>query len=525
MHQRPRYFSIILFIALCTFVETSLGSYSESSGGFASYYYTDGGGMAADSANNILFMDGETVLSTSFDPNDNEDLFRVYGWGPMVEGENREILSPIVEYRGVNPKADGYWSIRESSSFYSTQASWYNTGAQNVDFRNLNRPIELSDAYYTGPTTYAGQKWVRQGANLRDVYSTRILDKVGLSLVGDFDGDGLSDVIQITNEDYIITAFSGGDGEFYSVFFTPWSGYGTRLGAWVVSDVNGDGKDDLQHIWGSGDYINTWISKGDGTYSIKSFRPWPGYNTSIGLWTQGDINGDGKGDLQHIWSGEYLNTWISNGDGTYQIKSTQPWADYGSSLGEWGTGDVTGDGRDDLLHIWGGDYINTWISSGDGNYWIRPFRPWSGYGTGLGGWVMSDVNGDGRGDLQHIFGGDYINTWISRGDGSYRIKSFQPRPGYNTSMGLWTHGDFNGDGRGDLQHIWGGDFINTWISKGDGTYRIKSFRPWSGYSTAIGEYHIADYDGDGMDDILHLFGGDYPYYHLWTSNGDGTFYL
>ena len=97
MHQRPRYFSIILFFALCAFVETSLGSYSESSGDFASYYRTDGGRMAADSANNILFMDGETILSTSFDPKNNEDLFRVYDWGPVAETDNREILSALIE--------------------------------------------------------------------------------------------------------------------------------------------------------------------------------------------------------------------------------------------------------------------------------------------------------------------------------------------------------------------------------------------------------------------------------------------
>jgi hypothetical protein len=363
-----------------------------------------------------MFMDGETVMSTSLDPNDNSDVIRVYGWGPLAEPENRKMSLPGAEYRWQDPKVDGYWSIRESNMIYSPQASWDNLGAQEVALHDPGRTAGLTATIDPSQVMYPA------GSNMRTIYGAQILDGAGIDLIGDFDGDGRSDIFGITGEDYILTSFSRGDGEFYSVFFTPWYGYGTLLGAWVVSDVNGDGKDDLQHIWG-GDYINTWISRGDGTYQIKSFQPWPGYNTSMGSWTQGDVNGDGKGDLQHL------------------------------------------------------------------------------------------------------VGGEYINTWISKGDGTYLIKSFRPKPGYDTSLGLWTQGDVNGDGKGDLQHIWGGDFINTWISNGDGTYWIKSFRPWPGYDTAFGEFHVADYNGDGMDDILHLFGGYYPYYYLWTSNGDGTYYL
>jgi hypothetical protein len=530
MQQRLHYPLIILLFALCAFVEPAQCQFSDAGGEFVPAY---GAKMAIDYAANAqdsalvesMYMDGETVMSTSLEPRDSSDIFRVYGWGPQAGVDDGRTPFTAPEYLWFDPKVDGYWSIKESNTIYSTQASWYNLGAQEVALHDLSRPTGFPPAINPDPTMYPGYEGVKRGLNFRDIYGAQILDGAGVGLVGDFDGDGRSDIVEITREDSILTSFSGGDGEFYSVFFTPWSGYGTRLGAWVVSDVNRDGRDDLQHIWGGGDYINTWTSRGDGTYQIKSFRPWSGYNTSLGIWTQGDVNGDGRGDLLHLVSGEYINTWISRGDGTYEIKSFQPWSGYGTKLGQWGTADVNGDGRDDLLHIWGGDYINTWISRGDGTYLIKSFQPWPGYGASLGGWATADVNGDGRVDLQHIWGGDYINTWISRGDGTYQIKSFRPKPGYKTNLGLWTQGDVNGDGRGDLLHIWGGDFINTWISRGDGTYQIKSFRPWPGYVTAIGEFHIADYNGDGLDDILHLFGGYYPYYYLWTSNGDGTYYL
>ncbi|MEZ5095944.1 MAG: hypothetical protein R2731_07350 [Nocardioides sp.] len=45
------------------------------------------------------------------------------------------------------------------------------------------------------------------------------------------------------------------------------AGYGYTDGVWRVADVNRDGRDDLVHRWSQG--VNTWLSKGDGTYTVK----------------------------------------------------------------------------------------------------------------------------------------------------------------------------------------------------------------------------------------------------------------
>ena len=470
-----------------------------------------------------LFADGETVKSSSFDPNDHDDGFSVHGWGPLDDLENGKLTLAVVENRWENPKVDGYWSIKESDAIYNNQFYWPDLDVQTVALHNLGNTIGLGEVEDPNQVMYHEYLGVNRDLNIGDIYGAQSLYGAGLGLIGDFDGDGMSDIVEINGGDNIITSYSDGYGWFDPTIFTPWTGYNTGLGTWGVSDVNGDGKDDLQHIWG-GDYINTWISNGDGTYYMRSFQPWQGYATNLGSWATDDVNGDGKDDLQHIWGGDYLNTWISKGDGTYQMQSFQPWPGYVTSVGGWATADVNGDSKSDLQHIWGGDYVNTWISKGDGTYQMQSFQPWQGYATGHGVWDTGDVDGDGRSDLQHIWGGDYINTWISKGDGTYEMRSFQPWPGYATSPGSWLLGDINGDGKDDLQHIWGGDYFNTWISKGDGTYQMNSFQPWLGYDAAFGEFFTSDFDGDGMDDILHLFGGDYPYYYLWTSNGDGTFH-
>ena len=47
-----------------------------------------------------------------------------------------------------------------------------------------------------------------------------------------------------------------------------------------------------------------------------------------------DVNGDGKTDLVHRWS-QGVNTWISNGDGSYSLHTQQAQSGYGYTDGQW----------------------------------------------------------------------------------------------------------------------------------------------------------------------------------------------
>ena len=50
---------------------------------------------------------------------------------------------------------------------------------------------------------------------------------------------------------------------------------------WLAGDVSGDGRVDLIHIWDGG--INTLRSNGDGTYQMiaEGWKPRPNYNMLI----------------------------------------------------------------------------------------------------------------------------------------------------------------------------------------------------------------------------------------------------
>ena len=281
-------------------------------------------------------------------------------------------------------------------------------------------------------------------------------------------------------------------------------------------DVNGDGRIDVIHRWDLG--VNTWISNGDGTYQIRGFQAHAGYGYAQGVWLTADVNGDGKTDLIHRWD-LGVNTWISNGDGTYQIHGFQAHAGYGYAQGVWRIADVNGDGKTDLIHRWDLG-VNTWISNGDGTYQVHGFQAHAGYGYAQGVWLTADVNGDGKTDLIHRWDLG-VNTWISNGDGTYQIHGFQAHQGYGYAQGVWRIADVNGDGKTDLVHRW--DLgVNTWISNGDGTYQIHGFQAPAGYGYAEGVWLTADVNGDGKTDLIHRWDLGV---NTWISNGDGTYQI
>jgi hypothetical protein len=183
----------------------------------------------------------------------------------------------------------------------------------------------------------------------------------GVTLTGDFDGSGATDVALFGETDGVWWVLGSQGSSFDAV---AWADFSTSSGweARVVGDFNGDGRDDIAQFHPSNG--TWWISRSVGGSFTTEL--WADFFTSSG-WEApmvGDFNGDGRDDIAqfHPSNGTW---WISRSVGG--SFTTELWADFSTTSG-WEArvvGDFNGDGRDDIVQTHGTSGT-WWVSASTG---------------------------------------------------------------------------------------------------------------------------------------------------------------
>jgi len=212
-------------------------------------------------------------------------------------------------------------------------ASWYIAGFGDFDGDGK------SDILWRNGTTGANVIWKSGNA-----YTRQTLASVGLGwalVVGDFDGDGKSDIFWRN-----IGNFQDDPGTGADVIW-PSANFGLRRPvaavtnqSWTVSavgDFDGDGKTDLfWRNWSTG--ANT-IWKSADPYARQTT---PAVSTNWSVEVVGDFDGDGRDDLLWRYFGDASGRnviWKSGNAATRQDATPVPITDYGwtalTSVGTW----------------------------------------------------------------------------------------------------------------------------------------------------------------------------------------------
>ena len=311
--------------------------------------------------------------------------------------------------------------------------------------------------------------------------SARTFNYSDSAYVGDFDGDGLTDiVVEWNNNGYrqLLVYRSRGDGSFYEgvnlssnqLYISNTLSYSIH-----IADVNGDNKDDvIVHYQAAiGDrsavvYKGTSVSPYllDATIALTSSDT---YNSEEPVYT-GDFNGDGRADMLVHWvdiatDRRQLRVYLGNSDGTFSsgvnLSTTNTYIP--SSYPTYNlVADVDGDGKDDfivreknsastsVIHVYKGSSTSPYLIQ---HSILSTSVPYNDNDTVL----MGDINNDGTSDMVVDSVGSsgnrklYIYT-------AYIDGTFNSANTYNTSdfhdsnacsNGLFLD-DVNGDGRDDL---------------------------------------------------------------------------
>ncbi len=175
-----------------------------------------------------------------------------------------------------------------------------------------------------------------------------------LFYVGDFDGDGNSDIFRYksssTRKIEVVLSNSQNHFKHLSTWLIPSSQNGPW--EWHIGDFNGDGKDDLMGYQASTKNVHVWFSNGDdfqykNVWLIASSQYGPG----PWEWHIGDFNGDGKDDLMgYQASTKNVHVWfpyrVSNG---YNFQDKGVWLHNVDNYGHWYIGDFDANGKDDFM--------------------------------------------------------------------------------------------------------------------------------------------------------------------------------
>jgi len=269
-----------------------------------------------------------------------------------------------------------------------------------------------------------------------------------------------------------------------------------------------------------------------------------------------DFNGDGLTDLFVVnltdWSMPYFGMLRSTGTGFV------PEARYDLELPAWDdmrehdefyVGDFSGDGQDDLMVFngrdWSVPYFLMLRSTGTSLVYSRRYSETLPGGLKMGDhekFFVGDFNGDGREEVTSFNRTDWNQvhlmiftsdgTELHRKDRHYGSIPLAPYP-----WPAWTMRekdqlfvmDFNGDGRSDLSFFNGIDWETEYMGIFGCTAnaKIALIQRYEGLIPGWNmrrsdRYHVADVDGDGDDDLVVYNAADWPTQYLGILESDGA---
>ena len=300
----------------------------------------------------------------------------------------------------------------------------------------------------------------------------------------DFNGDGRDDILwRFAWPDYQVHTWQAGDGATFTDLSTTqtvtvpheWNILGT-------GDFDGDGLDDI--LWVNDvNQIGNWLGGEDGRFVITDHLL--SVPSSFSVKGIGDFDGDGKDELLVMGSGNASNA-VDFIFAYHAADFEFSMGGYASVPADWsvaGVGDFNKDGRDDILWRNVDGTIGNWLANDQ-------FDDFGGTGPGPSGfdinnaslahvtldWSVAgvgDFNGDGYDDILWRHDSGTIGVWRGGPDGLFTVDtdSIVHVP---TEWRIAATGDYDGDFTEDI--LWRNPaqgLFGTWQGTATGDFEIN----------------------------------------------------
>ncbi|MCY2987313.1 MAG: FG-GAP-like repeat-containing protein [Planctomycetota bacterium] len=326
-------------------------------------------------------------------------------------------------------------------------------------------------------------------------------------IVGDFNGDGQSDLVVANSDGNNVGVLLGNGAGGFAAAMTYGSG-GSGPYAVIMGDFDGDGNSDLAVA--NSDSNNVGVLLGNGAGGFAAAVAYASGGSSPSSVTVGDFNGDGRSDLAVANKNDVppfnspplnrKNIGVLLGDGAGGFAAAVTYASGGSSPSSVSVGDFNGDGRSDLAvanenkpPLFNIKNVGVLLGNGDGGF-AAPVTYASG-GFGPTAIRVGDFNADGNSDLA-VANNNGVGVLLGNGAGGFGAATTYASGG--SSPNSVSVGDFNADGNSDLA-VANNNNVSVLLGNDVGGFTATLIYASGGSSS--NSVSVGDFNSDGNSDL------------------------
>ncbi len=352
----------------------------------------------------------------------------------------------------------------------------------------------IESSLFTTPTSTASNLFkINVGTGSFRSGDAQLIATQGVVKTGDFNQDGLMDYATV-NASPVEIYLNRGEGRFQKS-----ESVNTDVGVFNFGDINGDGAQDLIYDIASGE-LGVNFGSGDGRFQNVGLTASTSFNGHLGT---GDIDGDGRDEIAK--SDAFGNVQIFKFNGaSLEVIATIDDGIAGSAAYFIELKDFNNDGNLDLFYTTYGDTWTSYLQLGDGT---GAFGSQIEFGSLAADGVSPDFADFNQDGFLDIAWSSFDNNGFYLGFGS-ASGTFTPFVVNTDVMYVVTDievGDINRDGFLDLAIVGdsvSGGQLRTYFGNGSGSFSLQSTVSRSGILPNPGSVALEDFTGDGILDLL-----------------------